>query len=111
MATRRLRFIKVEESLPKISSIFRSVKDLTSSEVKFANDAARGPLKFTERKIGAIVGQTTFKHLLSRGPNSADEKERDKESFNIFKNSVHGGTAYPLIGSALKDFQGKPRSS
>ena len=59
-------------------------------------------------KIEAIVGQTTFKHLLSRGPNSAEEIERDEELFNLFKNSFHGGTAYHLIGSALKDPHGNP---
>ncbi len=59
-------------------------------------------------RIEAIVGQTTFKHLLSRGPNSVDEIERDEELFNVFKNSFHGGTAYRLIGSALKHSQGNP---
>jgi len=54
------------------------------------------------------VGQTTFKHLLSRGPNSEDDKERDEELFNVFKNSFHGGTPYHLIGLALKDSQGNP---
>ena len=57
-------------------------------------------------KIEAIVGQTTFKHLLSRAPTTATERERDEELFNVFKNSFFGGTAYHLIGTALKDAQG-----
>jgi len=54
------------------------------------------------------VSQTTFKHLLSRRPNSAYEIECDKELLNVFKNFFHGGTVYHLIGSALKDSQGSP---
>ena len=35
----------------------------------------------------AIVGQTTFKHLLSRALTTATEKERDEELFNVFNNA------------------------
>ena len=45
---------------------------------------------------------------MSRGPNLAGEIERVEELFNVFKNSFHGGTAYYMIGSALKDTQGNP---
>ena len=57
-------------------------------------------------KIEAMVGQTTFKHLLTRAPNNAVEKERDEELFNVFKASFNDGTAYHLVTSSILDDQG-----
>ena len=55
-------------------------------------------------KIEATLSQTICKHRLSRASNSVDK--RDDELQNVFKNSLHGGTAYYIMGSALIDAQG-----
>ena len=54
-------------------------------------------------KIEAMVGQTTFKFLLSRPPTNEVERERDEELFNVFKASFLEGTAYHLVTSSLLD--------
>eukprot|EP00957_Ditylum_brightwellii_P151881 11566093-Ditylum_brightwellii.AAC.1 len=51
-------------------------------------------------KAEAQIGQTAFKFLLTRDATNQEEKERDEELFNVFKNSFHGGKA------SLKDDQG-----
>eukprot|EP00957_Ditylum_brightwellii_P145696 11094005-Ditylum_brightwellii.AAC.1 len=40
-------------------------------------------------KVEAQIGQTVFKFLLSQDAVNQDEKERDEELFNKFKNSFH----------------------
>eukprot|EP00957_Ditylum_brightwellii_P139005 10595039-Ditylum_brightwellii.AAC.1 len=54
----------------------------------------------------AQIRQTAFKFLLTRDAANQEEKERDKELFNVFKNSLHGGKAYNVITHSLKDDQG-----
>ena len=56
-----------------------------------------------QTKIEAMVGQTTFKFLLSRAPTNEVERERDEELFNVFKASFLEGTAYHLVTSSLLD--------
>eukprot|EP00957_Ditylum_brightwellii_P074172 5636095-Ditylum_brightwellii.AAC.1 len=47
-----------------------------------------------------------FKFLLTRDASNQEEKERDKELLNVFKNSFHGGKSYNVITQSLKDYQG-----
>ena len=54
-------------------------------------------------KIEAMVGQTTFKFLLTRAPANVVERERDEELFNVFKASFFEGNAYHLVTSSLLD--------
>jgi hypothetical protein len=84
----------------------------TSAPIKLSpNDIPEfsGDIEDQERyrtKIEAMVGQTTFKFLLSRDAANDTERERDEELFNVFKSSFHDGTAYHLITSALIDDNG-----
>eukprot|EP00957_Ditylum_brightwellii_P076034 5779496-Ditylum_brightwellii.AAC.1 len=48
-----------------------------------------------------------FKFLLTHNVANQEEKEQDKELFNVFKNSFHGREAYNIITQLLKDDQGK----
>eukprot|EP00957_Ditylum_brightwellii_P010469 793047-Ditylum_brightwellii.AAC.1 len=60
--------------------------------------------KVTKQK--AQIGQMAFKFLLTHDAANQEEKEQDKELFNIFKNSFHWGKAYNAITQSLKDDQG-----
>ena len=59
-------------------------------------------------KAEAKIGQTAFRFLLSRDATTDDEKERDEELFNVFKESFVDGTAYHLISRSLQDPAGNP---
>ena len=79
---------------------------LSSSDFpKFSGDINNQDMYRT--KAEAQIGQTTFKFLLARDANIAEEKEIDQELFNVFKNSFLGGTAYHLIERSLVDANGK----
>eukprot|EP00957_Ditylum_brightwellii_P049483 3753445-Ditylum_brightwellii.AAC.1 len=45
-----------------------------------------------QAKAEAHIGQIAFKFLLAHDANG--KKEQDKELYNVFKNSFHGGKAY-----------------
>ena len=57
-------------------------------------------------KAEAQIGQTAFKFLLSRDATTAEERERDEELFNVFKESFIDGTAYHLVQRSLTDAAG-----
>eukprot|EP00957_Ditylum_brightwellii_P211996 15366841-Ditylum_brightwellii.AAC.2 len=57
-------------------------------------------------KAETQIGQTAFKFLPTCNAANQEEKQRDKELFNVFKNSFHGGKAYNVITRSLKDDQG-----
>jgi hypothetical protein len=78
---------------------------LSSSDFpKFTGDI--GDQDKYRTKAEAQIGQTAFKFLLAHDATTKDEKERDEELFNVFKESFIDGTAYHLIEQSLIDANG-----
>jgi hypothetical protein len=73
----------------------------SSDSLKFSGDI--NDQEKYKTKAEAQIGQTTFKFLLSRDATTADEKERDEELFNVFKESFIDGTVYHLVQRSLTD--------
>ena len=57
-------------------------------------------------RVEALIGQTAFKFLLTKDAETPDEKERDEELYNVFKNSFLDGTAYHVVARSLRDDDG-----
>ena len=57
-------------------------------------------------RVEALIGQTAFKFLLTKDAETPDEKERDEELYNVFKNSFLDGTVYHVVARSLRDDDG-----
>ena len=98
-----LNFIHTPAS--PIARVTRSVNgsspiNLSPSDMPKCTKNIRDRDKY-RNQIEAIVGETAFKFILNRKPTTVEEKDQDKELFNIFRASFHDGTTYHLIISSL----------